>query len=91
MKPWDWYLKVLRQYVDFSGRARRKEYWFFALFTLLVSLTLMFIDMAITGQPTDGKSGGGLLYSLYSLAVFLPSWPSPFAVCTTLTTQGGGF
>lgn len=23
----DWYLKVLKNYVGFRGRARRKEYW----------------------------------------------------------------
>jgi uncharacterized membrane protein YhaH (DUF805 family) len=27
----EWYTKVLRQYADFSGRARRKEYWMFYL------------------------------------------------------------
>ncbi len=27
----EWYLKALRQYADFEGRARRKEYWMFAL------------------------------------------------------------
>jgi len=26
----NWYLKVLKQYADFNGRARRKEYWMFA-------------------------------------------------------------
>lgn len=25
----DWYLKVLKNYVGFRGRARRKEYWMF--------------------------------------------------------------
>ncbi|MBX4313345.1 DUF805 domain-containing protein, partial [Mycobacterium tuberculosis] len=23
----DWYLKVLKNYIGFGGRARRKEYW----------------------------------------------------------------
>ncbi len=25
----NWYIKVLNQYFDFNGRARRKEYWMF--------------------------------------------------------------
>ncbi|MEG9130243.1 DUF805 domain-containing protein, partial [Acinetobacter baumannii] len=25
----DWYLKVLKNYIGFGGRARRKEYWMF--------------------------------------------------------------
>ncbi len=29
----DWYLKVLKNYVGFRGRARRKEYWMFILAT----------------------------------------------------------
>lgn len=27
----DWYLKVLKNYVGFRGRARRKEYWMFVM------------------------------------------------------------
>ncbi len=27
----NWYLKVLKQYADFNGRARRKEYWMLVL------------------------------------------------------------
>lgn len=31
-----WFLKCLTQYADFSGRARRKEFWFFQLFTGII-------------------------------------------------------
>jgi len=34
----NWYLKVLKQYADFSGRARRKEYWMFTLFNMIFSI-----------------------------------------------------
>ena len=27
MNWFNWYLKVLKQYADFKGRARRKEFW----------------------------------------------------------------
>ncbi|PVZ11575.1 uncharacterized membrane protein YhaH (DUF805 family) [Porphyromonas loveana] len=33
-----WFLLCLRKYVDFRGRSRRKEYWYFVLFQLLISL-----------------------------------------------------
>ena len=36
----NYYFKVLRQYVDFKGRARRAEYWNFALFSTLISIVL---------------------------------------------------
>lgn len=66
-----WYLEVLRKYAQFGGRARRKEYWYFALFNIIISLTLGFIDRS-TGN-FDPEIGIGLLGGIYSLAVFIPS------------------
>ncbi len=35
----EWYLKVMRDnYSNFSGRARRKEYWMFSLFFFIVAI-----------------------------------------------------
>ena len=31
-----WYIAVLKKYAEFSGRARRKEYWMFALFNFII-------------------------------------------------------
>ena len=67
----DWYLKVLKNYVGFSGRARRKEYWMFILVNLLVSIGLMVVDSLI--GTFDAESGWGLLSGIYTLAVFIPS------------------
>ena len=67
----NWYLKVLKQYAVFSGRARRKEYWFFTLFNVLFSVVLSVVDVA-TGTANPA-SGVGLLGGLYALGVFLPS------------------
>ena len=36
----NWYLEVLKKYAVFDGRARRKEYWFFILFNILISIAL---------------------------------------------------
>ena len=33
----DWYLKVLKNYVGFRGRARRKEYWMFILVNIILT------------------------------------------------------
>ncbi len=33
-----WYLEVFKKYATFSGRAQRAEYWFFALFNLIVTI-----------------------------------------------------
>ncbi|MGY5351811.1 DUF805 domain-containing protein [Wenyingzhuangia sp. IMCC45533] len=63
----DWYLKVLKQYSDFDGRARRKEYWMFFLFNLIISWSLQGIGFA------TGISAIVYLASIYGLVVFLPS------------------
>lgn len=60
----EWYLKVLRQYADFTGRARRMEYWMFALINFIIVLVL---------NVLDGALRIGVLGLLYSLAVLLPS------------------
>ena len=61
----------LSKYVDFSGRARRSEYWYFVLFTFLVNIVTTIVD-AILGTDFDDSSGG-LISSLVSLALLLPS------------------
>lgn len=41
-----WFIKCLRQYADFSGRARRAEYWWFALIYNVVFAPLYVIGLA---------------------------------------------
>jgi uncharacterized membrane protein YhaH (DUF805 family) len=59
-----WYLEVLKKYAVFNGRARRKEYWYFVLFNVIINIILSGIDNFTTGT--------GLLNGLYSLAVLIP-------------------
>jgi uncharacterized membrane protein YhaH (DUF805 family) len=66
----DWYLKVLKNYFNFEGRARRKEYWMFLLISVLISAGLGIVD-GITGLKSS--MGIGALGGLYSLAVIVPS------------------
>jgi uncharacterized membrane protein YhaH (DUF805 family) len=70
-KNMNWYLDVLKKYATFSGRARRKEYWYFFLFSTIISIVLVGID-GLTGTYTE-KSGFGLLSGIYTLAVLIPS------------------
>lgn len=66
-----WYIKVLKNYIEFSGRARRTEYWMFFLFNILFSMAASLIDY-IFGTNNIALSNG-LFSGLYTLAVFLPS------------------
>jgi uncharacterized membrane protein YhaH (DUF805 family) len=61
----DWYLGVLRQYAVFDGRARRKEYWMFVLFNIVIAAAL-----AIVGRVVGLD---GALRGLYVLGVLIPS------------------
>ncbi len=63
-----WYFKVLKNYVVFKGRARRKEFWMFTLIHVIVSVALSFLDQGLirTGASLFGIS------TIYSLATFLP-------------------
>ena len=36
-----WYIKCLKQYADFNGRARRKEYWWFMLINTIITMILV--------------------------------------------------
>lgn len=67
----NWYLQVLKKYAVFTGRARRREYWFFVLFNIIVSIALAVID-GMMGSFSGG-AGMGLLGGLYALGVLIPS------------------
>ena len=67
----NWFLVVLKKYATFSGRAQRAEYWWFYLISTLIIIGLSLIDQA-TGT-LDEETGMGLLTTLYSLAILIPS------------------
>ncbi len=55
-------------YVNFSGRASRTEYWYFALFLFIVGVATSLIDYV--AMPDIEWSP---LNTIFSLATFLPS------------------
>jgi uncharacterized membrane protein YhaH (DUF805 family) len=78
----EWMILPYRRYFEFGGRSRRREYWMFFLFTLLVNAVLE----AVFGTRTGGvgpnganfavsiKGGtGGLISGLFALGSFIPS------------------
>jgi uncharacterized membrane protein YhaH (DUF805 family) len=67
----NWYLKVMKQYADFDGRARRTEYWMFVLFNMIFSVVAVVLDNVL-GIAMEGI-GYGPLYGLYVLAMIIPS------------------
>ena len=68
----EWYKKVVfENYANFNGRARRSEYWYFALASGIISIVLNIIDR-VAGS-NFGIAETGIISSLYSLLVLLPS------------------
>lgn len=67
----------LSNYVTFSGRAPRREYWYFVLFFLIGSLVCGLVDQLLFGVPVVEvdevtESGDGPLGFVFGLAMFLP-------------------
>jgi uncharacterized membrane protein YhaH (DUF805 family) len=65
-----WYFMVLRKYAVFAGRARRKEWWIFALVHLAIILSLRGADILM--RAYDRSTRLGLMSGLYELAVLIP-------------------
>ena len=66
-----WYKKVVfENYANFSGRARRSEYWFFVLFNMIFAICAMVLDnlLGLNFDPIPY----GWFYISYVLAVFIP-------------------
>lgn len=61
----DWFVKGLKNYTNFTGRARRKEYWFFALTQFIILVILQILD-GIIGTNY-------IFYAIGVLALLLPS------------------
>ena len=75
------YLRVLKEnYVNFNGRARRKEFWMFQLFLIIITTTCIVLDNILgTVVAMDAGPFGlivlpyGWLYFLCGIFHFLPS------------------
>lgn len=66
----NWYLKVLKQYADFNGRARRKEFWMFFLFHFIMLIVAIMIDGAL--HTTISPLPYGYIFIAYGLLTLLP-------------------
>jgi uncharacterized membrane protein YhaH (DUF805 family) len=64
-KCFNYALTVLKKYADFSGRASRAEFWCFFLFYIIAEIILQILDSML--------NTGGILLSIFVLAVFIPS------------------
>jgi uncharacterized membrane protein YhaH (DUF805 family) len=55
-------------YVNFSGRAIRSEYWYWVLFTVIGAIVTLILDDAVFGYESVAP-----LNSVFNVVTFLPS------------------
>jgi uncharacterized membrane protein YhaH (DUF805 family) len=61
----NWFIDVIKKYAVFNGRARRKEYWMFVLFYILIYIGLFVVE-SLVGSP-------GILVLIFALGLLVPS------------------
>jgi uncharacterized membrane protein YhaH (DUF805 family) len=62
-----YFVKCLRKYACFKGRARRKEFWGFMLFYYLFLFVLWFIS-----DSMKSEQAWSILFLVYSLGTLIP-------------------
>jgi uncharacterized membrane protein YhaH (DUF805 family) len=73
----EWMLLPLKRYAVFSGRSRRKEFWMYILFIVIVSVVLSIIDAAL--------GLGGKTYT----STATPGGPNAFGAGFSAGSRGG--
>jgi len=67
----NWFIKALKQYADFKGRARRKEFWLFILFYFIFYVLAVVLDNVL-GITIDYMYVGPVT-SMFSLVMIIPN------------------
>ena len=67
-----WFIKCFKQYFDFKGRARRKEYWYFTLFCFIFS-SLVELVGSILGMMVGSYILHSILSLIFCIITFIPS------------------
>ena len=58
------------KFADFSGRARRQEYWYFVVFNMLIQAALNALGRLVFGSDSNMAS---IFAGIYALVVLVPS------------------
>jgi len=80
MNAWQYFASAIKKYAVFNGRARRAEFWWFCLFSGIITMAASFIGGYLDMEPIvlfwlDAYTPiviGNILYILASLFFFLP-------------------
>jgi len=64
----EYMLMPLKRYADFQGRSRRKEYWMFFLFNIILAVVA-----GVLGNLIFGPGEGHWINNIISLVLLIPS------------------
>jgi len=68
----EWYLLALKRYAEFNGRSRRKEYWIYTLYNIVIYMVLYLAGFVTLLRSSIYMVFFGLAF-VYALAVLVPS------------------
>ncbi len=81
---------VYGNYFNFSGRARRREYWWFLVFVFLLAIVATVVSYAAGGYGSTPYNAVQAGLAIFYLLSFIPSLAVSFDVSTTSTGPAGG-
>ncbi len=68
----NWYMAAMKNYAGFSGRARRKEYWMFFLFSMIIYIAATVVGGLVS--DTLGPMLGGLVALVHIIPLLAAGW-----------------
>ncbi len=67
---------VKNKYADFKGRATRSDFWYFTLFSILLSILFTLIDTfginPLLGMTPEEAAEGGIFAGVFALVMLIP-------------------
>ena len=74
MSPFDWALRAFRQYAVFTGRARRREFWWFVAFHFLAVIASTIVAGLVGSIFGQANNGAVIGYLFAFCASLVPSY-----------------
>lgn len=85
--PFAWFLYSWRHYADFSGRARRREWWSFWFINCLPYILVVLINSPLEGVSEDQLTPGQSLLGLSSMLVLTVYWLAALTPFLSVTAR----
>ncbi len=67
----EWMILPIKRFAEFKGRSRRKEYWMFFLFGIIVGVVTSILDIMLGSVESFGDNGP--INGISSLFLLVPS------------------